>query len=56
VAMAIPAPEASWGLLAVDPDVSESLAVVALCEAGRSSLCFNLYYDVTEVGKRNDSL
>jgi len=31
--MAIPAPDASCELLAVDPDVAEPLTVVALCKA-----------------------
>jgi hypothetical protein len=32
--MATPATETSWGLLAVDPDMTEPLSAVALCEAG----------------------
>jgi hypothetical protein len=41
VVVATPAPETSWGLLAVDPSVTEPLAVVALCEAGLSFVCFD---------------
>jgi hypothetical protein len=41
VTKAIAAPETSWELLAVDPDVSEALVVVALCGAGLN-LCFDL--------------
>jgi len=44
--MAIPEPEIFWGLLAVDPDVAEPVAVVALCEASLGSLCFSLYNNV----------
>jgi hypothetical protein len=40
VTMANPAPEASWGLLAVDPDVAKPLAVVALFEAGLGFVMF----------------
>jgi len=39
VAMVLGAPETSWGLLEVDPDVAEPLPVAVLCEASLSSLC-----------------
>jgi hypothetical protein len=42
VVMAIPTPESSWGLLAVDPDVAEMLAVVAPCEASLGFVSFNI--------------
>jgi hypothetical protein len=48
-AMAITAPETSWGLLAVDP-------VVALCETDLDFVCFDLHNDVAEDGKGEDSL
>jgi len=44
-----PTLETSCGLLAVDPDVAEPLAVVALCEASLHFVCFDLYNDVAEV-------
>jgi hypothetical protein len=56
VGMATLALETSWGLLAVDPDVAEPLAVVAVCEAGPGFKYFDLYNDVAGVGKGEDSL
>jgi hypothetical protein len=56
MAMAIPAPETSLGLVTVDPDVTESLAVVAIHETGLCLICFDFYNDVTGVGKREDWL
>jgi len=54
VVTAIPAPEAYRGLLAVDSDVAEPLAVVPLGEAGLGFVCFDLYNDVMEVSKDED--
>jgi hypothetical protein len=43
VAMAIPAAETSFGLLAVDSDVTETLSVVALPRPGLCSVGFDFY-------------
>jgi len=51
VGMATPAPETSSGFLEVDPDVTEPLAVVTLCEDGLGFECSVLYNDFTEVGE-----
>jgi hypothetical protein len=56
VTMANPAPEASWGQLAVDPDVAEALAAVPLFGTSFGLVIFDLYNDVTEAGKSEDSL
>jgi hypothetical protein len=53
--MATPAPETSWELLTVNLGVAKVLAVEALCEAGLSFVCFDLYNNVVEVGKGEDS-
>jgi hypothetical protein len=37
-----PAPETSWGLLAVGQKLAEVLVIVALCEAALSFICFDL--------------
>jgi hypothetical protein len=44
-----PTPEASRGLLAVDPDVAKALAVVTPRESSLSAEVFNLYIYVAEV-------
>jgi hypothetical protein len=54
VGMATLAPETFWGLLAMDSDVTEPLAVAALCEVGLVFVCFDLYYEVVDVGKGED--
>jgi hypothetical protein len=54
--MVSPAPETSWGLLAVDPDVVEQLAVIALHEATLGLVCFDLHNDITEASKGKDFL
>jgi hypothetical protein len=38
VTMTAPAPETSWGLFSVDPDVAETLAVVTLHNARLGSI------------------
>jgi hypothetical protein len=45
-----PATETSWGLLAVGPDMAETLAV-AFYEAGLCFVSFELHSDVTEAGE-----
>jgi len=40
----------------VDPDVAKLLAFVASCETGLSFVYFNLYDNVMEVDKGEDSL
>jgi hypothetical protein len=52
--MATAAPETFWGLLAMEPDMSEPLPAVALCEAGLAFVCLHLYDGVTEVNEHED--
>jgi hypothetical protein len=54
--MATSAPQTSWELLAVDPDVAETLAVVAVFEAGQGFVFFDLYNNVAEVDEGEDLL
>jgi hypothetical protein len=51
VTIVIPTPETSWGLLAVDPDVDEQLAVLALRYAGLGPVRFSLYDNVKEIAR-----
>jgi hypothetical protein len=44
------------GAVAVDQDVAEALAVVALCKVSLGFVCFEFYNDVMEDGKGEDSM
>jgi hypothetical protein len=46
--MAAPAPQTTWWLFAIGPDVTELLAVVTLRQSALGSICLNLYSSVGE--------
>jgi hypothetical protein len=52
--MATPAPETSWWLVTVDPDVAEMLAVVALSKVSVEFVGSHFNADIKKVGDRKD--